>query len=86
MRINIKAGVGMRPFFLTSLFILTTFISLNSFIKKTIKADDEGKKLFTTYCSSCHMLPDPGSLTKNIWKNHVLPIMASRMGIIYPKD
>lgn len=30
------------------------------------------------------MLPDPASLTKDVWQNHVLPIMASRMGIIYP--
>jgi len=30
------------------------------------------------------MAPDPASLTKEIWQNHVLPIMASRMGIIYP--
>ncbi|AMR33590.1 hypothetical protein A0256_20250 [Mucilaginibacter sp. PAMC 26640] len=30
------------------------------------------------------MAPGPETLTKEIWKNHVLPIMASRMGIIYP--
>lgn len=70
-------------------FVLTITIVLNSFTtKKTtdvnVRANDEGKELFTAYCSSCHMLPDPGSLTKEIWKNHVLPVMASRMGIIYP--
>ncbi|MBE9583802.1 VCBS repeat-containing protein [Mucilaginibacter sp. JRF] len=30
------------------------------------------------------MLPDPASLTKQIWHNHVLPVMAARLGIIYP--
>ncbi|MDO3643613.1 VCBS repeat-containing protein [Mucilaginibacter sp. L3T2-6] len=84
MRIRNNSFSGVRPFLLSSLFILITFISLNSFIQKSGKQDDEGKKLFTAYCSSCHMLPEPASLTKSIWKNHVLPIMAARMGIIYP--
>jgi len=84
MRTNIEAGTGMRAFLLISVFILLTFISLNSFVKQNAKADDEGKKLFTAYCSNCHMLPEPASLTKEIWKNHVLPVMASRLGIIYP--
>ena len=64
---------------------MVAIIVLNSFkLKKTIAPDDEGKTLFTAYCASCHMLPDPGSLTKRIWMNHVLPVMAARMGIIYP--
>ena len=69
------------------IFVLTAAISLNSFtINKPVKvkADDEGKTLFTAYCATCHMLPEPASLTKEVWKNHVLPVMASRMGIIYP--
>lgn len=66
-------------------FVLTIIISLNSFtIKKIVKADGDGKTLFTTYCSTCHMLPDPASLTKEVWRIHVLPVMAARMGIIYP--
>ncbi|MBD1393385.1 FG-GAP repeat domain-containing protein [Mucilaginibacter glaciei] len=68
------------------LFISTGFIGLNAFTNKTKKHKqaNDGKALFTTYCSSCHLLPDPASLTKQIWKLHVLPVMASRMGIIYP--
>lgn len=84
MLINIKRRAGVRAFILILLFISTIFISLNSFTKRTPETDDEGKKLFAVYCSSCHMLPEPASLTKEIWRNHVLPIMAARMGIIYP--
>ncbi len=70
--------------FLTVIFILTIAISLNSFtLKKTVSAD-EGKALFIRHCGVCHMQADPASLTKEIWQNHVLPIMGARMGIIYP--
>ncbi len=74
-----------RFLFFAGVFVLTVIISLNSFtIKKKAKADNEGKTLFTTYCASCHILPDPASLTKGVWRIHVLPVMAARLGIIYP--
>jgi len=77
--------MSSRSFLFTGLFILTALVSLNSFTKKkAVKPEDEGRELFTVYCANCHMLAEPASLTKEIWKNHVLPIMASRMGIIYP--
>lgn len=66
-------------------------IGLNSFTtysvaakSKRYKTDDNGKALFTVFCASCHMLPDPAGLTKRVWTQHVLPVMAARMGIIYP--
>jgi hypothetical protein len=75
----------LRTLIFAAFFVFTAFIALNSFtVKKSVKRDDEGKALFTAYCASCHMLPDPAGLTKDIWKYHVLPVMASRMGIIYP--
>jgi hypothetical protein len=75
----------IRSILFTGLFLAAALITLNSFKEpKLPKADDSGKQLFTVYCSNCHALPDPASLTKDIWKNHVLPVMASRMGIIYP--
>ena len=40
-------------------------------------------KLYETYCSSCHILPDIKDLPKNIWAEGVLPEMAARMGITY---
>jgi hypothetical protein len=73
---------------LGGLFLFTAFISFNSAIHTTVRRkpinDDDGKILFNRYCAMCHMLPQPKSLTRNIWAQHVLPIMASRMGIIYP--
>jgi hypothetical protein len=65
-----------------ALYLSVALISFNSFT--VIKVKNDGKGLFTTYCAICHMLPNPASLTKGIWKLHVLPVMASRMGIIYP--
>jgi hypothetical protein len=77
--------MNLRTLILAGLFVLTTFICLNSFTtKKQVVVIDDGKVLFTRYCTTCHMEPDPASLTKEIWQNHVLPTMASRMGIIYP--
>ena len=37
--------------------------------------------LYRQYCASCHMAPKIESLPKDIWKNSVLPDMASRMDI-----
>jgi hypothetical protein len=80
-----------RTITIAVLFIATLLIVLNSFTFKKngtkpqlVKVDDGGKALFTVFCASCHMLPDPASLTKEVWRVHVLPIMAARMGIIYP--
>ncbi|TFF38904.1 FG-GAP repeat domain-containing protein [Mucilaginibacter psychrotolerans] len=78
--------MGWRGFVLAVCFSVTLFISLNSFTNKRYIAATKatGPELFARYCNLCHMQPDVQSLTKEIWKNHVLPIMASRMGIIYP--
>ncbi len=74
-----------RMLFLSAVFIVTMAVSLNSFtIKEDVPVDDEGKVLFLRHCGVCHMLADPASLTKDVWQNHVLPVMAARMGIIYP--
>jgi len=64
----------------------TLAVTINSFTYKDKRTteDDEGQQLFKTYCQTCHMAPDPKSLTKNIWQYNVLPVMAARMGIIYP--
>lgn len=78
--------MNLRTLILAGLFVLTAIICLNSFTeKKQLRInDDDGKALFIRYCTNCHMAPDPAGLTREIWQNHVLPIMASRMGIIYP--
>jgi hypothetical protein len=40
-----------------------------------------GEQLARTYCSACHLFPNPELLDKNSWKNGVLPSMSIRMGV-----
>ncbi|QXV66745.1 VCBS repeat-containing protein [Mucilaginibacter sp. 21P] len=78
-------GGRLTKVLFSSLYLGVALVGFNSFtVKKSVTIKDDGKGLFTTYCAICHMLPNPASLTKNIWQLHVLPVMASRMGIIYP--
>ncbi|MEO0897042.1 MAG: FG-GAP-like repeat-containing protein [Bacteroidota bacterium] len=35
---------------------------------------------FQRQCQSCHLLPDPKSLSKSVWRQSVLPEMAARTG------
>ncbi|CAH0996121.1 hypothetical protein EMA8858_02251 [Emticicia aquatica] len=41
----------------------------------------EGEKLAQTYCSSCHIFPEPSLLDKNTWKNNIMPVMAKQLGL-----
>lgn len=41
----------------------------------------EGKRLANTYCGSCHLVPEPGDLTREIWLTEVLPLMGAFYGI-----
>ncbi|MEQ6121125.1 VCBS repeat-containing protein [Reichenbachiella sp. MALMAid0571] len=38
------------------------------------------KSQYNTYCGSCHLAPDPANIPKSVWKNNILPDMASRLG------
>lgn len=40
-----------------------------------------GVALAETHCSSCHLNPSPALLTKEIWKDAVLPQMGARLGM-----
>lgn len=44
-------------------------------------SNKSGTELAHIYCASCHQFPDPSLLPKDIWKNGVLPNMASRLGM-----
>ena len=65
-----------------SLFLLFTGLLLFS-----CQNQQENQKLvaeqYQVHCGSCHLLPDPNSLPKEIWKEGVLPEMAARMGYRY---
>jgi len=41
----------------------------------------EGKELAAQYCQSCHMLPDPSLLTKEMWGQRVMLHMGPFLGI-----
>lgn len=45
------------------------------------KNNDEGEALAKTYCASCHVLPSPALLPKNVWQLSTLPYMGILMGI-----
>lgn len=48
----------------------------------TVKTQqNQGKKLASVYCATCHKLPDPKSLDKSTWENSVLPNMGLRLGL-----
>lgn len=43
--------------------------------------DFSGEQLAYVYCQHCHDFPEPGLLTKEVWKEGVLPRMAQRLGL-----
>lgn len=40
-----------------------------------------GRELARQYCASCHLLPDPASLTKLAWAHQIQPAMAKWLGL-----
>ncbi|MES2519174.1 MAG: VCBS repeat-containing protein [Bacteroidota bacterium] len=42
---------------------------------------ESGLVLAQTYCGSCHQFPSPDLIEKEVWKDHVLPKMARRLGL-----
>lgn len=44
------------------------------------ESEPAGKKLAEQYCQSCHLMPEPQTLSQSIWEKHVLPLMAARLG------
>jgi hypothetical protein len=64
--------------FISCLFILS-IIEVISWGCKTKNV--EGEKLAKTYCASCHQLPDPNILPKNVWQYSTLPYMGIMMGV-----
>ncbi len=65
-----------RPFFFAQFTLL--LIVLTSCAPEQPKKEEV---LFQQYCASCHIAPKIESLPKGIWRDAVLPDMASRMEI-----
>jgi hypothetical protein len=68
---------------LTGLFAVafSVVVTLNLESCKTETEDEKEERLAKTYCSSCHLFPEPGLLTKETWLSKTLPEMAFRMGL-----
>ncbi|QJD79215.1 FG-GAP repeat domain-containing protein [Spirosoma rhododendri] len=64
------------------LITLAAFLTVG-FLSFRSHPASSGKQLADTYCGTCHLVPDPKSLTKFTWQLHVLPVMARYMGIQY---
>ncbi len=45
------------------------------------KVDSPGERLAKSYCASCHLLPAPQDLNREIWATEVLPQMAAFYGL-----
>ena len=80
---------------LKSLITYTTII-VGSFLVSSCKNDkipkknvaviseatiQKGKVLSAEYCQSCHLAPDPSTLTKSVWQEGVFPNMGPHVGI-----
>ncbi|UZR98148.1 FG-GAP repeat domain-containing protein [Chondrinema litorale] len=68
---------------LISIILWKSFSSF-TYVQNSETNRDKGQELYLRYCAICHLRPDPKSLSKEIWRNNVLPAMATRMGIVYP--
>lgn len=67
----------------SNLLILSAFLVIGvSAISVSCKSKEvEGEKLAQTYCASCHLLPSPEMLPKNVWQYSTLPYMGIMMGV-----
>ncbi len=63
------------------LFVSTAFVFIFFLNSCAPEKPPREAELFNTYCTSCHLAPKIDELPKDIWKDHVLPDMASRMEI-----
>ena len=66
---------------MASIFVVFNLILFGfAFLKKNNRVS-AGKKLANQYCQSCHMLPAPELLTKEMWYKGVFPKMGPLFGI-----
>lgn len=55
--------------------LLVLFMIVTEFYNNT--EDNSDQKLAESYCGVCHNVPDPISLTKDVWANNIMPEMSS---------
>ena len=73
--------LSARDYYVPKL-IKNVFTFLSS-CNKSLTNESDPQVLFTSYCSGCHVTPNPSNIPKNIWEENVLPEMAARSGYLY---
>lgn len=74
--------VGLPLFMLFGLLMLDRQPEeYNQSIAISTEIPNDGQKLASVYCATCHKLPDPTSLDKSTWEHSVLPNMGLRLGL-----
>lgn len=78
-----KIKIRLKKIFLVvgSIFIGFNLILFGFGHVNKNKRISDGKKLAIQYCQSCHMLPAPELLSKEMWFKGVFPIMGPLLGI-----
>ena len=74
-----------RQYFTAGIVVITFLLQLsvscqndgNSSFTKNI---ENGSRLATKHCASCHLVPEPEALDKRTWAEHVLPKMGTLLG------
>lgn len=70
-------------------FLFWTFLSILLFSLLRCEEEKEkktGRLLAETYCGSCHLVPEPGDLTRQLWSTEVLPLMGAFLGVYEGKS
>lgn len=89
---NIKSfrTFWLRKRILYILLISILFFSCHTGYKKnqshqnvSSSSIENGEKLATQYCQSCHLLPDAALANSASWDKRILPAMGPRLGIFY---
>src|SRR6188768_320684 len=70
-----------KVFIGTFLAVAIVVLSIMTWKWNRSRLDNQDEKIARQYCSSCHIFPDPGLLTKTVWNESVLPEMFFRMGL-----
>ncbi|MFN3488222.1 MAG: FG-GAP repeat domain-containing protein [Emticicia sp.] len=61
--------------------IISYFSFIGLLFTLSCNKQSEGEKLAQTYCASCHLFPEPSLLDKTTWKNNIMPVMATQLGL-----
>jgi hypothetical protein len=73
-----------RNILTTGLSLILIYCGCNNETK--IDPVQEGQALTRKYCTSCHVYPEPGLLSKGIWDKNVLPAMGAFADLYKTKD